>query len=446
MLYIWGGQLGLSQDVSIDKLHDLRHSFDPDENAAEIQNKWTFGGATIPGKESLILLPTVAERFGYMWNKFPVKTNNFELTFDFQFIDPFNQISPRGTQGFALWYSPTPPSPPSTDAATTNDKTLMGRSNQFSGFGLFISLFNRTGGHEGAISAALDDGSRTWNSAVDIPTQNGVFWPPISPGNSISCNVVVSPTGVMVRGRQSKGSAWIPFFNFTRPIQSNSYLGFTAYSGARGTTDTPADSKAVGVLLQDVIMYNLDANSQTGAYDNLQDTLQDQVSQILQLNAKASSPKELATNIQSLTKAVVKLIVETLPIQQQVRHTLTGIESRLDRLNSDISELARRLEHQGNGQTLDSNHHALFQNVAHEISGLKNLFHHHSAEQARVTETLLEANAKPAAGAHLHTIEKRLQKQAKMGWFMFIFLVFTVITAMVIIWLKTREIEKKHLF
>mmetsp|Transcript_19631 Transcript_19631/g.16803 ORF Transcript_19631/g.16803 Transcript_19631/m.16803 type:complete len:88 (+) Transcript_19631:3-266(+) len=52
----------------------------------------------------LALVPRVPDRFGAMWHRSPLRTDNFEATFTLDLKNPPDGSDPKHEQGFAFWY------------------------------------------------------------------------------------------------------------------------------------------------------------------------------------------------------------------------------------------------------------------------------------------------------------------------------------------------------
>merc|ERR1719446_1366926 len=67
-----------------------------------LASDWFLAGTVIPSTRSLVLSPGVPNRLGYIWSKFPLLTNDFEVEFEFSIKAPAERSVKD--DGFAFWY------------------------------------------------------------------------------------------------------------------------------------------------------------------------------------------------------------------------------------------------------------------------------------------------------------------------------------------------------
>ena len=62
------------------KVLDL-HSFDKDIDHPTFLSRWFNAGTSVPLENHIVLSPSVPDRFGAQWHKYPLLTDDFESAF-----------------------------------------------------------------------------------------------------------------------------------------------------------------------------------------------------------------------------------------------------------------------------------------------------------------------------------------------------------------------------
>lgn len=109
--FIWDAGITSAEEVSVEiSSQSFSSPFTYDASV----NNWSMSGATIPVKRSrssVVLNPPITQRFGFMFNKQRLASNNFDVTLLLHFDTPPSEIvgttvkDPPIDQTFGIWFS-----------------------------------------------------------------------------------------------------------------------------------------------------------------------------------------------------------------------------------------------------------------------------------------------------------------------------------------------------
>ncbi|KAF4743781.1 hypothetical protein FOZ63_033882 [Perkinsus olseni] len=235
----------LLADVVSGQVQLESHSFTQALDPAVFNQRWESMGTCILENNHIVLTPRTADKFGALWHKSPLRTDNFEATFTLDLMNPPDGSDPKHEQGFAFWYVyDDPKTQYSREALHCKDRCtailenagfgLMGYKSNFNGMAIFFPNNRFVDGRmdlQPSASLAMNDGTLVYNRQVDLPTGYGSFWD--YRNRRLTVQVRVQPESVTVQGRFSDTDPWTLLLNYqvTDPkfrIRPNGYIGITS--------------------------------------------------------------------------------------------------------------------------------------------------------------------------------------------------------------------------
>ncbi|KAK9172348.1 Concanavalin A-like lectin/glucanase domain containing protein [Cryptosporidium meleagridis] len=427
----------------VDRIVMMRHSFESPLTLDTTLSEWDLAMATIPVRKSVVLVPGVKNRTGQFWNKTPLNTSHFEITFTFEVVGTPN--SSQEGEGFAFWFvseaygSIYPKS--NEDLELWN---LLGYKNAPKGLGVMFSFLDRNNKKNPSISLLLSDGDKTFSSHTDIPTHLGVYYNFINSEGPTIFKLYVSPeTGIIGQIRTSPTSKWIDCFksdakSIPSSIKNGGFIGFSSYTGP----EVPNQSKiADRISIISLNVYNLDL---TRAGEEIPDSLkhdpnteQVEVTDLLR-DTHVHGDKDVAEALKAFSQILYKHITEATPREQAIHRTLNSLLSQVQKLTTEIKEVQRILLINSG-----TNHSETLNTVQTEIVGLKTLFDRHSKYQTNTLiglEDTLKNKEDVASQVH-----KAIKSQSSTTSIVSIALIIIIVVFGLIVWKKVKDIEKKHL-
>ena len=347
------------------------HSFDKEIDHSIFVSRWWNAGASVPLENHIVLLPSVTDRFGAQWHKYPLLTDNFEVSFTVVIKPPESGSNPPNDQGFAFWYvyenvSSVMPPEFTQSAADVSVRLrshgwgLFGYRNQFKGLGVFFSNIKR-GSAEGisefkpSVSMLANDGTTAVSVPMSIPTPHGSYWN-FRNGN-LHVRVRVQKRSVILEGRQDTSKPWIklgelPADKIPMDLESGGYIGFTGQI----SEDKPGGSAPSKfgdhdqVLIDNVVLRNMD-ESQKG-----EETIEMAPTKIVNeeeqkrqrsefLHDKSEEGVERAEGmaLKKFSQVLFKFISETEPQKKAMMSAVTTLSGKLGVMERAVKKLKEEI-------------------------------------------------------------------------------------------------------
>jgi hypothetical protein len=299
-------------------------------------------------KSHIILSPSVKDRFGAQWHKYPVLTNDFEAKFTV--IIRGDQSTDKIDQGFAFWcvkenITQTIPENLAylaTDVTTTMKSLgwgLFGSKEMFEGFGLVFAYHRRASTGElefkPSVSLVTNDGTRVITSS-QIPTAQGSFWN-FRSFSKLDVKVRVKADSVLVEAKPSGAATWtrlidVPSDQRKFAAKPGSFIGFTSHVGTAGSSQA---ATADEIIIDQLELENMDlaqVGEETLAAQAPASLSQEDV--LLEQGAVGESRA-----LRALSRAVFRVVTETEPTRRSLAAAVRTLASRIDGIELAIQKL-----------------------------------------------------------------------------------------------------------
>eukprot|EP01071_Lankesteria_metandrocarpae_P003060 Lankesteria_metandrocarpae@DN2728_c0_g1_i1.p1 len=426
-------------EVLADRVALAKHSFEGPLNAESMSENWMFGGAAVPTKSSVVLLPHVGNRMGSLWAKTPLKTAEFEIEFTFSIKGPPN---PQNTsKGLAFWYLYDEPQPYPEQGADMSEWSLLGGRNHFNGVGVFFSYMNRDNQYQTAISITQDGVNTEIDLSKSLPTEYGVYYPRLrNEKEPIVFKLVVRPHEITghIRPINSKDSVEcfrVPPTN----MRPGGYIGWSAENldGEQGN-----QLKHEKVVIEKVAVQNLDLSKIGEDIDMIKDTLSGvNVGSLLSGKNDLAGLTDVGVELRQLTRLLFKHISEQQPRELRILRQLASQQRSVDALTEELRELKQQTMSLTSGKKPQE----VVNQVTNELQGLRNLFHSHSRHQENLQESLTSLQKTIGGPQELSAaLEATIKQQAAFSSWMIFGVIIMIAMFAIFVWKRMRDMEKKH--
>jgi hypothetical protein len=291
---------------------------------------------------------------GYIWSKYPLLTNDFEIEVEFSITGP-EQRSVKG-EGFAIWYVQDNVSE-SMQAITKNHMhsqdeilantfgtaftaekyDLFGYRSHFNGIGVF---FTDGGQHKDAptVGGFANDGSI--DGSASVPTPNAIQYN-FRKGDKVTAKIRVQPKSFKVEiGGLSQ--------EIQADIKTGGYIGISTYSGAKGKIEVSEKCDFV-----EFWKFNLnnhhdsgekgeDLPSKTPAPETTQAPA-DKEDLMHEMSSRKDHRAE-SEAIKELTNMVFKLVVESQPLRAQMAKAIESLNKRVTTMEKTFETLKEEVD------------------------------------------------------------------------------------------------------
>ncbi|KAF4683611.1 hypothetical protein FOZ60_008846 [Perkinsus olseni] len=455
----------LLADVVYGQVQLESHSFTQALDPAVFNQRWESMGTCIPESNHIVLTPRTADKFGALWHKSPLRTDNFEATFTLDLKNPPGGSDPKHEQGFAFWYVyDDPKTQYPREALNCKDRCtailenagfgLMGYKSNFNGMAIFFPNNRFVDGRmdlQPSASLAMNDGTLVYNRQVDLPTGYGSFWD--YRNRRLTVQVRVQPESVTVQGRFSDTDPWTLLINYqvTDPkfrIRPNGYIGITSLvAPVGGQIINLVDYVALDSL--HVVNHDL---SQKGEDAETAPEPSDVESRPDPIGEKAvdSSKDSLISSLNDLKLTAYRVITELEPMRWRTEQGMKELEVRARALKQTLDRLQRDVEVSGNDDMAEQ-----FRNMKQELMEISR----EAADSSRGRKHDLDMLEQGLASMHsnpesssLAEVERRAQKMKDelessgntLLWLAVVCLL-AIISVGVAVYRKFRHLEKSHL-
>ena len=460
------------------------HSFDQTIDHATFVRRWFNAGTSVPLESHIVLSPSVPDRFGAQWHKYPVLTDDFEVTFRVMIKGPSDGTNPRNDQGFAFWYVyenvtaviPEDITHESSDVMmrmASKGWGLFGYKNQFKGLGVFFSntKYNAASGTselKPSVSMMVNDGSRTVVFPNEIPTPFGSYWNYRSEG--LNVRVRIQKSNILLEAKPDNHSTWLKLGEITSDkmamqMTSGGYLGFTGFVAADKPGQLPSKfGQNDAVHIDKVVVTNMDSRQQ--GEEQIADASAKEAtpsadpSEFLHDKSEEGMERAEGQAIKTLSRMIFKLISETEPLKKSLTAAVGTLSRRLMAMERAVKKLKEEIVTLS-GHDMDSEYAKMkeelsqlssqamsdvetkkreFETLKTEIeSSLDTKNAQKRTSSAQVVKTLHEADMKA------RDLKRQVSSRGSFTVYIVIFCLVLVVAAGIALQAKLRRWEKKHL-
>jgi len=436
------------------------HSFAVPLAYDEFLSDWMVSGASLAERERLLLHPSVSERAAFVWNKQPLRTNNFEATVHFRVTGPKSLDKAVKDQSFAMWYVEENVTAGYNDTElikaaswkaglTERGMTLSGGKTTFKGFGAILSMTDgQAKSPKSVVSAIWNDGDRKVHYGQDVPAANAKPIDFRNTMNAAQLRVRFTPASITGFFKQSASLSWNECFKIDRsekPVKPGGYIGFSAWSGTAGTDVVPDM-----VTIQQLEVNNFDTNSigeeMTDVSKDIQDAFRDMLTDE---HRHFDDQKSQTEHLERLTSMLQQHSETNKPADEKLFQDLEGLQGRVGKLDEDCKTLTKELQVVVGGEGAGLQHH---------IIGLRRLFVKDSAHhrekldmvQTKITvvkQKHIEAS-KPEMFTKIISDSEELQNTAVASSSQTLWMLLAIVIAIGVIGLlmynRMHYYERKH--
>ncbi|KAF4667896.1 hypothetical protein FOL47_003346 [Perkinsus chesapeaki] len=441
------------------------HSFNQAVDQRLFNERWNTMGTCVSEGDYVPLVPRVPDRFGAMWHRSPLRTDNFEATFTLDLKNPPDGSDPKHEQGFAFWYVYDDPSTQyPREVLSCRDHCvedlekaglgLMGYKSNFNGLAIFFPNNRFVDGRmelQPSASLAMDDGSLIYNRQVDLPTGYGSFWD--YRNRRLTIQIRVQPESVNVQGRFADADPWTPLINYqiTDPkfrIRPNGYIGITSMVVPVG-----------GQIINHVDQVNLNTLTVVNYDPGQRGEDPESVPEAFDFNARPDpileraldgTPERMASSLNDLKLTAYKIITELEPLRWRTEQGMKELQARTETLKQTLDRLQRDIEVSGNVDMAEQ-----FRNMKQDLMDISR----EAADSRRgrqrdldmLEEGLATMNSNPGSSS-LAEVQRKAQKMKDelrssgntLLWLAVACLI-AIISVGVAVYRKFRHLEKSHL-
>lgn len=429
-----------------------------------------MSGASIFERDVLLLHPGVAERQGFAWNTRPLKTNNFQVTFDFHVRGETDISKAPSDQSFAMWFVRQDIGKEFNETRAIRAKTwheglkeqgflLSGSKGLFEGVGVIFSNTDSEKKASSTVSFVANDNHQTLEYGSDVPAKDAKVLD-FRNKNTRRFTMRIEPahvTGHLLIDGTSHDCFSVDRKNF--PVKADGYLGFSAWSGSA------QEGKSSDFLAIDkVTVVNFDDES---VGEELVDVPKKDQAAVESLMAEETrhfeNQKDQKEHIGKITSMLSQYLTDSKPETDKMAFQIQSMMDSLSTVDSNCRTLTKEMHllwHPKDKKAADSKsgHKSHVQEMMHEVMGLRKLLAKEGVSQMEKLEAvhsnLMEyrdqaskATGSEALGkitAQAAKLEKTVQSRgSQMSWMM-MFLLASVVVIGYLMWQRMRYYEKKH--
>ncbi|KAF8821029.1 lectin family protein [Cardiosporidium cionae] len=433
------------------KVKLVRHSFESplSKDASPFgELDWILKKASVPTKKYVMLLPSLINRSGQLWNKLPMRTTNFQIFFSFEIMgnDESEEMYP---EGFALWvvYEPFVINSTSSLQVGVPHGDLFGYKANPKGLGVFFKFRDLNGNLNPSISAIYNDGNRHISS-VEIPTRDGIYYDFRYPNTKTSgiFQLSAGPNGVygQIRTRETE---WVTCFEMKDlHLEPNSYMGFSALSSSSSAPVTP-----VAIAIYSVLSYNLDLSVSGEENPDVQTAFHEtEVGDLLHNHSHYKNEVELADAMRQLSRLIYQQIADQASRESQILRIVRSLLVKIQHLEFSLTDI------QAVSHKEPSDNSSAYNSIRNEMSGLMTLLHKHTEKHSDTLHLLHDkidskldgetaaSNELKELARNAKILEDTIHSRHSISSFMIVFLIVIVCLFGIFMWKRFRDMEKKH--
>lgn len=456
-------------DETYKKMDLPHHSFTSPLQYIALLSDWTLSGASIFERERLLMHPGISTRQGFAWNKQPLLTNNFEVTFHFLMSGEKEASKVPSDQSFAFWFvrenisaafNETHAIKASSweDGLKTQGFTLSGSKGSYDGFGVVFTAIDGEKRPNPSVSFLSNDAHQALSFGIDVPTREAKIVPFRNTLVAAEMKIRVKPTSVEGRLRRNKDGEWLDCFAVDRknyPVKAGGYIGFTAWSG---TSSSDRISDLLSIVKVEV--QNFDDGQLGEEIVGASEQGKKEYASLMTEEARhLDSEKAQAHRIGMLTSMLATHMKENQPVSDVLVNNIASMGDSLHKLDGQCRTLTRELHvlwHPSNKSSSRNTDHV--QDMKNEILGLRRLLTKESDAQMSKIEAvqknvalLKQDSGKGQAAAALGaissqsaTLEKTVKSRGTQMTGMMLGLLGSIALIGYLIWNRMNYYEKKH--
>ncbi|KAF4669578.1 hypothetical protein FOL46_001314 [Perkinsus olseni] len=431
------------------------HSFTQEMDFHKFTSRWDASGTCIPLHNHIVLSPRASDRYGALWHKYPLQTNDFEVEFTIAIKPPTQGGDPVHEQGFAFWYVYENASSKYSDLAHITDGTtdkmndmgmgLMGYKNNFDGVGVFFAhnKFSPSGDKELRPSASilLNDGFQSFDRKKDLPSGHGSYWN--YRDTRLTVRIRLQPNDVMVEAK-AENQAWVKLIEYKiddnrHRLKPRGYIGLTSFVGA--APNQPSYRSDL-LNIHDFHVSNHDNSMMSGepkvTYNPYkavprQDFLED--------HGGGNGGGKHSDAIATLVRATYRVIMELEPLRSMEERTITELSTRVEALLKEMDELKAAVESIDGGSMAEQ-----YKTIRNELIQVSRETMKSNFEKRRSLDELSEhAQKLGSLGDMSGKIKSRLESQGNTLFYLAVVCLFAVLVVGSGVYAKFRRLEKKHI-
>jgi len=375
------------------------HSIGAPPAIQTLASDWSLAGTVIPSTRSLVLTPGVPNRLGYIFSKFPLLTNDFEVQLEFSAKGPAERSVKE--DGFAFWYvndnvTETLDSVTGahmhnqeeiiantwTTAFTAEGLDTLGYKSHFDGVGVF---FANGGQHKdkATIGGMSNDGTNIYNLNMGIPSADAMQYD-YRTGNKVMVKMRFRPLGVTIA---IEGG---PTQEVKCDVKAGGYIGLSVFGGSKGKVEATEKSDFLEVWKMNVI--NHDPKGAKGedlpkaaAAAEVKATEPEEKKDLIHDSSSFTDHRAESEAIKALTNMVFKLVVESQPMRAQMTRAIESLDRRVTVMEKTFENLKTELDKR-TGHKLG----AEFDAIKKELTSLSKVASTETQERHKKLESLHE--------------------------------------------------------
>jgi len=363
----------------------------------DMNGDWLLAGTVIPNAQSIVLQPGVPNRLGFMWSRFPLLTNDFEVSFEITCKAPAERSVKD--DGFAFWYVNENATEAVDNISSTHlhnqeeiiantwttafsaqELDLFGYRSKFDGVGVFFT----NGGQnkdKPTVSGLSSDGKTPYNLNMGIPTTDAMQYD-FRSGNKVQIKMRFRPLGVKI---EIVGG---PSQDLKVDVKAGGYIGLSVFGGNKGKVEASERSDFVQMYNLNVVNYDTAAKGEdipkVVAKAAPVKTAEEKEDIIHSASSFKDHRKE-SEAIKELTNMVFKLVVESQPMRTQMLRAIESLGKRVTVMEKSFEGLKLEIDKR-TGHKLGEE----FDAIKRELTSLSNVASTETQEQKARLDSLHE--------------------------------------------------------
>ncbi|CRG93293.1 parasite-infected erythrocyte surface protein, putative [Plasmodium gallinaceum] len=457
------------------------HSFKSPFTINDLNNGWILDYSTTSTNEYLVLIPNVYNRRGLLYHDKPIISDSLFIEFSFYIRKKYykeslddkyyqkNDTKPidyktnieeeNKTNGFGLWILENEFSIKNANNENNeldeNEFILYGLKKRFNGIGIFFQLK----GNELIVSGFVNNGSNDISvneSVVKSHNFNSLHF-----NGLITVRVSLQNNEISVSFLDSKNSEFQQSISIKNQISKKNYIGFSAFNFKEDeniplTNVNKYEPTFVGIKELRIFTNYLNEENERNEDELLNDKNKNDIS-ANDLNSsvndilKELSPHQDQINhteaLKTLTKIFQKFMVYQINYEKKLLQNIDTMKDKIQIMQSELKLIKKSCINKSE----DPKH---FQKIfTTELSGLKNLFHSHTQHHRKNIEDITNKLTKKIdnnqelkmLAEKAEKLENIINKGNSTTYIFSIGFAGLIITTLILIYKKIRDVEKKHI-
>lgn len=443
------------------------HSFTSGDRTAvgagSLLEDWMVTGASLATNERFLMHPGVPERMGFMWNKLPLLTNDFEVIFHFRIAGPKEPEKAPLDQALCFWYTKENVSDAISESKLIKASSwsegmreqglnFCGSLAKVQGFAAVLSTADAAKRPKASVSF-VDSGAgpREFAFGTDAPNAAAKAIDFRNTLNAAMMKVRVTPTSIEGHVKQTPSLSWQECFKIDRtdrPVEAGGYMGFSAWSGK------PPDGGASDhVSITKVEVNNFDENSIGEEMKDVSLKIQEAYRAMLtDENRHFLDQKSQTEHLQRLITMLNEHVETVKPIEQKMFADIEGLEQRISKLDEDVKTVIKAMN-----VVITPGADSGIGAMKEDIIGLRRLLVKDSASHRQkidmVQKNIAEVKQRASGSSEdalfsiskqSEKLEKTVRSRSSQMYWLLLALVVSVLSIGALMWNRMRYYEKKH--